>query len=165
LRDTWGYFRHPAELLCRTPETETLLDTEAFVRADIDTEGNRPILLLLGVRNTPTGPAALIERLKALSQSAAPPLQEVEKWYRRIEQMIGYCSTDDAQVIKDVFQSNRIVFTESDGWVYAREAFIAADDDDVPGAALVHPSFRNLALWHRVGIAERPTIELRGTGG
>jgi hypothetical protein len=34
--DTWGAFRQPAELLRRTPETESLLDVEPFVRADID---------------------------------------------------------------------------------------------------------------------------------
>jgi len=55
LEDTRGRYREPAELLRRTPETEALLDVEPFVRAEHDTERNRPLLVKLGVRDTPTG--------------------------------------------------------------------------------------------------------------
>jgi hypothetical protein len=37
---------------------------------------------------------------------------------------------------------------------------LEADEEDVPGAALVHPSVRRLTLWRKVGVADRPTAEL-----
>ncbi|MEN8494738.1 ATPase, partial [Dehalococcoides sp. THU3] len=77
LEDTHGEPRQPAELLRRTPETEALLGVESFVAAEIDTETNRPLLQMLGVRDTPTGPDKLLERLRALSKASSPPLHEV----------------------------------------------------------------------------------------
>jgi hypothetical protein len=158
--DTWGAFRQPAELLRRTPQTESLLDVEPFVRADIDTESTRPLLKLLGVRDTPTGPDRLLERIASLSKSDSPPIHEVEKWYHRLDQMACRCSTNDLQKIKDAFHYQKIVFTDTKCWAKASEIFLAADEEGVPGAAVVYPGINNLALWRKIGIAERPTADL-----
>jgi len=71
LRDTRGHYRQPAELLRRTPETESLLDVEPFVRAEDDNEHTRPLLIKLGVRDTPTGPDRLLDRLRDLARGYA----------------------------------------------------------------------------------------------
>ncbi|MEQ9460441.1 MAG: hypothetical protein RIG82_05775 [Phycisphaeraceae bacterium] len=160
LQDTRGNFCQPAELLRRTPDTESLLDVEPFVRAEFDTEATRPLLIMLGVRDTPTGPDRLLDRLRALATVDNPPLYEVEKWYHRLDQLVNKCSTDEFEEIKDAFADKKIILTEVNDWGTAAEVFLAADEEDVPGAALVHPSVRNLTLWHKVGVADRPTADL-----
>lgn len=160
LQDTRGNFRQPAELLRRTPDTESLLDVEPFVRAEFDTEATRPLLIMLGVRDTPTGPDRLLDRLRALATVDNPPVYEVEKWYHRLDQLVNKCSTDEFEEIRDAFADEKIILTEGNGWGTATEVFLAADEEDVPGAALVHPSVRHLTLWHKVGVADRPTADL-----
>jgi hypothetical protein len=160
LQDTRGNFRQPAELLLRTPDTESLLDVEPFVRAEFDSEATRPLLIKLGVWDTPTGPDRLLDRLRALATVDSPPVYEVEQWYHRLDQLVNKCSTDEFKKIKDAFADEKIILTESSGWGTAAEVFLAADEQDVPGAALVHPSVRHLTLWHKVCVADRPTADL-----
>ncbi len=160
LQDTRGHYRQPAKLLCRTPATEPLLDVEPFVRAAFDTEATRPLLIMLGVRDTPTGPDRLLDRLRALATVDNPPVYEVEKWYHRLDQLVNKCSTDEFEEVKDAFADEKIILTEGNGWGTAAEVFLAADEEDVPDAALVHPSVRPLTLWHKVGVADRPTADL-----
>ncbi len=159
LPDTRGRYRLPAELLRRTPDTESLLDVEPFVRAEFDTEATRPLLDLLGVGSRPTGPDRLLDRLRALASVDDPPVYEVEKWYHRLDQLIDKCSTDESEEIRQAFTDEKIILTEDGEWAKAAEVFLAADDEDVPDVALVHAAVRHLALWHRVGVADRPTAE------
>ena len=160
LQDTWGNTHQPAELLRRTPETESLLDVEPFVKAEYDIELNRPLLISLGVRDTPTGPDRLLERLTVLSSIKDPPVLEVEKWYKRLDQMIAKCSTDELETIKVAFHIKRIILTDNKEWVRAAEVFINADEEDVPDAAVVLSSVRHLSLWHKINVADRPTADL-----
>lgn len=160
LQDSWGHYHQPAELLRRTPETESLLDVEPFVRAELDTESTRPLLCALGVRDTPTGPERLLERLRALAGVVSPPIYEVEKWYHRLDQMVAKCSTQEFQTIKDDFHKHKLILTESNNWARASEVFLNASETDAPGSALVHPSVRQLALWHKIGVAGCPTPDL-----
>ena len=160
LQDTRGNYHQPAELLRRTPETESLLEVEPFVRGELDNEAARPLLIQLGVRDTPTGPDRLLERLGTLALLENPLVDEVEKWYYRLDQMITKCSTEELQQIKTAFETKKIILTENKEWARAAEVFIARDDEDVPGAAVVFPSVSHLSLWHKVGVEDRPTVEL-----
>jgi len=160
LQDTRGQYRPPAELLRRTPDTEALLDVEPFVRAEHDTERNRFLLVKLGVRDTPTGPDRLLERLRALAKAEAPPVHEVAKWYHRLDQLAARCSTEELQAMRDAFTGEQLILTDSREWAGARGVFLSADEEGVPGAATVHPSVRDLSLWPRIGVAERATAEL-----
>jgi hypothetical protein len=160
LQDTRGSCRLPAELLRRTGLTESFLEVEPFIRAEVDNETNRPLLIQLGVRDTPTGPERLLERLIALAGITSPPIYEVEKWYHRLDQMATRCSTDELDQIKTAFQTNKIILTEDRHWVRAGEVFIERAEEDAPGAAVVFSSVRNLSLWHKVGVKDRPTVEL-----
>ena len=160
LRDTRGTYRKPGELLRRTPQTEPFLDIEFFVHALLDVEAARPLLSLLGVRDTPTTPDRLINCLRALAVVDKPPVAEVEKWYRRLDQMLDTASTTEATKIQNVFSTEKLILTESGGWATAGGVFLNADEEDVPGAAIVRASVRDLALWHKVGVADRPNADL-----
>ena len=38
--------------------------------------------------------------------------------------------------------------------------FLAGDEEDVPGAAIIRASVLDLSLWHRIGVADRPSADL-----
>ena len=160
LPDTRGFLHKPEELLLRTPETEPFMDVEPFVHGRLDHEKVRPLLILLGARETPTGPDRLLDCLRTLAMAERPPVQEVEKWYRRLDQMMDTCSTEDLTNIKRAFHEDKIVLTEGAVWTSAPGVFLCSDEEDVPGAEVVRASVRDLALWRKLGIAERPTVEL-----
>ena len=161
LPDTWGQPRQPAELLRRTPETEPLLGTEElFVKADLDTEATRPLLDLLGVRDRPTGPQPLLERLRALAGANPPLVPEVRKWCHSLDQLFDKCSTEEVQEIRTAFSSNRMILTGQDEWATTDEVFLNSDVDGVPGAVLIHPSLRELSFWRKIGVPEHPTADM-----
>lgn len=160
LPDTRDVVQLPADLLRRTPETESLIDVEPFVHGLLDRESTRPLLDLLGVRRTPTGPGRLLERLRALAKSDRSPIHEVEKWYRRLDQMLDNCSTADAQNIKDVFKTEKLILSQDGAWVTSAAVFMTGDEEDVPGAALIRGSVADLTLWRRIGVADRPSVDL-----
>ncbi|MGO9683598.1 MAG: sacsin N-terminal ATP-binding-like domain-containing protein [Beijerinckiaceae bacterium] len=160
LKDTRGFYHKPSDLLRRTAETESLIDVEPFVHASLDREGTRDLLDLLAVRDTPTGPERLMDCLRALSKSDHPPLHEVDKWYHRLDQMMDSCSTADLMMTRQAFRNERLILSERGGWVDAASIFLSSSDEDVPDAAIVRPSVRHLALWLKLGVAERPTADL-----
>ncbi len=160
LRDTRGFLRRPSELLRCTPETLALLDVEAFIEPRFDHESARPLLDLLGVGSTPTGPDRLLDRLRALAQSEAPPLAVLEKLYRSLDRLIDSCSTDDLIRLKSAFREERIVFTDSGNWANAPGVFIVSDLNELPDTEVVRSSVRDLSMWHKLGVPDRPTPEL-----
>ena len=160
LPDTRNMVQLPADLVRRTPETEALIDVEPFVHGLLDRETTRPLLDLLGVRSTPSGPGRLLDRLRALAKSDKAPAHEVEKWYRRLDQMLDGCSTFDAQNIRTAFKTEKLILAQDGTWVTSGGVFLAGDEEDVPGAAVVRASVLDLSLWHRVGVADRPSADL-----
>lgn len=160
LPDTRGTPQKPGDLLRRTPATEALMDVEPFVHSRLDCEAARPLLDLLGVRAAPTGPHQLLDRLRALAKSETPPVYEVERWYRRLDQLADTCSTADLQAIKDSFRAEKLILTDKGTWVTVASVFLAADEEEVPSAAVVRESVADLALWRKLGVAERPTADL-----
>lgn len=160
LRDTHGVYQKPDELLLRTHETEALMDIEPFVHGLLDSETTKPILRLLGVSDKPTGPDKLLLRLRALASSEAPPPHEVEKWYRRLDQLVVGCATDVFLKIRQAFEGERIILAEDGSWQNVPGIFLTSGDEDVPDAPLVRPSVRELSLWRKLGVGERPTADL-----
>ena len=160
LPDTRGSIQLPADLLRRTPQTESLIDVEPFVHGLLDRETTRPLLDLLGVRSTPSGPGRLLDRLRALAKSDKAPAHEVEKWYRRLDQMLEGCSTADAQNVNNAFKTEKLILAHDGTWALSGGVFLARDEEDAPGAAVIRPSVSDLSLWRRIGIAERPSADL-----
>lgn len=160
LPDTRGFYQKPGDLLRRTPTTEPLLDIELFVHGRLDNETTRPLLDLLGVRNTPTGPDRLLDRLRALAKAENPPIREVEKYYIRLDQLVDTSSSADFQKIKQAFRSERLVLTQDGSWATSATVFLSADEEDVPGVAIIRSSVRDLTIWSKIDIAPRATAEL-----
>ncbi|MBI2524453.1 MAG: ATPase [Candidatus Rokubacteria bacterium] len=160
LPDTRGFHRKPGDLLRRTPETEPLMDVEPFIYGRLDTEATRPLLDLLGVRRTPAGPDRLLECLRALATAEAPPVHEVDKWYRRLDQMVDTCATAEFQKIRQAFRIEKLILTQDGGWATAAAVFLSSGEEDVPGVAVVRSSVGDLTLWRKIGLAERPTADL-----
>ena len=160
LTDTWGQPRQPAEVFRRTPETEPLLDVEPFVRADLDTESTRPLLKLLGVRDKPTGPERVLERIRALAGINPALVPEVQKWCHSLDQLFDRCSTSEVQEIKTAFANDRLTLTDQNEWANSDEVFLSSDIEGVPGAVLIHPSLRDLSFWRKIGVPERPTADM-----
>lgn len=159
LPDTRDFLHLPTDLLRRTPETESLMDVEPFIHGLLDREPTRPLLDLLGVRKSPSGPERLLDRLRALSKSAKSPPHEVEKWYRRLDQMYDGCSTADAQTISEAFRTERLILAQDGTWAKSDGAFLS-EEDDVPGAAVIRAAVRDLSLWRRIKVADRPSADL-----
>lgn len=160
LRNTRGSFDKPADLLRRTTATEPVFGIEPFVHNSLDVEANRAILDLLGVQSTPTGPARLLECLRSLAMSEAPPASEVDKWYCRLDAMLATCPPGDAGTIKDAFRSEKLIYTAGNEWMTAASVFRSSGEEDVPGTAIVRPTVADLALWQNVGVAERSSVDL-----
>ena len=160
LTDTRGQARQPAELFMRTAATEPLLGVEPFVKTDLDTETTRSLLTLLGVRDKPTGPERLLERLLALAGTNAPLLPEVQKWCHSLDQLFDRCSTKEVQEIRTAFASKRLILTDQGEWAKTDEVFLNSDEDDLPEVVLIHPSLRTLAIWRKIGVPERPTADM-----
>jgi len=160
LPDTRGFYHRPTDLLLRTPETEPFMDVEPFVDGRLDREKSRDLLTLLGVRDTPTGPDLLLDRLRALARASQPPIGEVEKWYRRLDQLMETSSTSELSDIRDAFLKEKIVLTECGTWTTLGGVFLSTDEVEVPGAEVIRVSVRHLALWRRLDVPERPTMEL-----
>lgn len=160
LRDTHGMFRKPTELLMRSPETEALMDVEPFVHKLLDSESTKTLLKMLGVSDQPTGPEKLIDRLKALSLSKSAPAHEVEKWYRRLDQLLDGCSTGVFQSVRNAFRENDLILSDQDEWENVQGVFLGAGDEDIPDAPIIRASVRDLTLWRKIGVGDRPTVEL-----
>lgn len=158
--DTNGFPRKPSEIFRLTPETGSLMGVEPFIDSRYDTESTRPLLILLGVCDTPTGPDRLLDRLRALSKAANPPIEEVNKWYRQLDIMLNSCSTEDSKKVKQVFNNESIIFTESGKWRRLSKVFLFSDEEDFPGAEIIRLSVRDLAIWRKLGINEKPTADL-----
>lgn len=160
LFDTRGAIRQPAELLRRTAQTEALIDVEPFIDRALDSSATTELLDLLGVRYSPSGPDRFLDRLRALSLAGNVPGHEVDKWYVRLDQVFDNATTEDAARIRGAFGNERLILSEAGAWVDAKSVFLLAEEEDVPGAALIRPTVRDLSLWQKVRVAERPTLDL-----
>lgn len=160
LPDTHGVPQYPADLLLRTAETEAFHDIEPFVKASLDREETRPLLQLLGVRAEPANPDRIIAVLHGLARLSKPPTSQIEQWYRRLDQIAKTCSTENLDIIRRAFADNKLILTHEGDFETSSAVYQRVDDDDVPNAALISPSVKNLTLWGRIGVAERPTSEL-----
>lgn len=158
LPDTRGFLHKPRDLLRRTVATDAYRDVEPFVHPSFDREAKAPLLDLLGVRDRPLGPQQMLERVRALAKAKQPPLQEVDKWYQRLDEVMDSCSTADALTIKHAFRAEKLILSEAGDWSKTTGVYLS-DDAAVPGAATVRSSVRHLSLWRKIEVEERPTAE------
>jgi hypothetical protein len=87
-------------------------------------------------------------------------LKPCAMWYRRLDQLAETSSTADFATMTAAFESERLILTDDGSWATSSSVFLSSDDEDVPGASRIRPAVADLGLWRRLGVAERPTIEL-----
>jgi hypothetical protein len=160
LRDTYNTPRVPADLLLRTPDTEPLLSIDAFVSADLDTPENRPLLVMLGARDKASGTDRIVKRIQALAKCEKPPIHELAKWYEALDRAAARALPDEILALRRQFSSQALIWTGDEQWSLTGEVFCFADKDTMPDAATIHASVDKLPLWKRLGIADRPSLDL-----
>lgn len=158
LKDSRGHYRRPSELMCRTPLTESLSDAASFVALELDTEATRDLLKRLGVRDEPPGPVDFLDRLRNLINASDFRIHEIEKCYRQLDERLADCDADELDRIKGAFANEKIVLTQQHRWERAPDVNIDGDAA-LPDAPVVLRSVRDLQLWKRLGIPERPSVE------
>lgn len=161
LPDTFGAYREPAELYLRTPATEPLLGVEPFVRAELDSEATKPLLRLLGVRDTPANLDTIIGRLRDLSRVQGPKtlLNRIVGYYEALDRVFARSDTAVVARVVASFDAENLVLTAAGTWAPAGQVFQAADEEALPDTPTVHPAVRGLSLWTRVGVKDRPTVD------
>ncbi len=160
LPDTNGNYHRPYDLMRRTPSTEAFMGVASFIPHEIDTETNRPLLDALGVQDSPAGPETLLSYLRSFAAGEESPREEIEKWYRRLDQLYSYGSTEDQDSIREAFKSEKLILTMNGIWSDSSGVFQAANEGDVPGAEVILQSVNNLSLWGKIGVRDHPTADL-----
>jgi hypothetical protein len=160
LKDVHGNPRTPPELLLRTPDTESLLNIEPFVEAELDDSPDKKRLLrLLGVRDSATSWEKVVERLRGLTKikDTMRVLADVLRLYEALDRIAMRCSAEDLNELRAVFAAEALVLSNTLEWFSSGELSLHADpEDDSP---VVHSAAHGLALWLRVGVPERPALE------
>ena len=107
--DLHGKSRTPAELLLRTPETEPLMNIESFVRADLDTAASKPLLKLLGVRDTPADSGKILGRLGGLAKLREGNrfLGDIVRLYEALDRVVSRCAPAALKQLQEAFRRNR----------------------------------------------------------
>ncbi|HXJ61002.1 MAG TPA: ATP-binding protein [Verrucomicrobiae bacterium] len=160
LTDRHGDVRTPAELLLRTAETETLLDLEPFVAAELDDADDKKALLRwLGVRDTSLGWEKVVERLRGLTKikDTMRVLANVLRLYEALDRIALRCSAEDLNELRAVFAAEALVLSNMLEWFSSGELSLHADPED--DSSVVHSAAHGLGLWLRVGVPERPALE------
>ena len=61
---------------------------------------------------------------------------------------------------QNAFKAEKLILAQDGTWVTSGGVFLAGDEEDVPGAAVIRASVLDLSLWRRIGVADRPSAEL-----
>jgi len=159
LPDTFDHCYIPVELYRRTANTEALYNVEKFVHIDFDKPQYSKILDLLGVRNEPTGVEPLLERLKNLSKAVTPPITHLVDLYRAIDRVLLRMNINETLKLKVLFNEAALIYTNANDWEKLKNVF-RDNPEDIPGVRLIHPEAVNLAMWDRMEVPKRPTLEM-----
>lgn len=161
LFDTYGKSRNPVELYIRNPDTEPFIGVEPFVKAELDTESTKPLLLLLGVREKPADVGKIVDRIRALSRVPDPTriLSEIINWYKALDRALVSSPQGIIEEIKEEFLSGPLILTSENKWAKSSEVFVYSSED-YPEAFTIHTAVNNLTIWIRIGVASYPTSDL-----
>ena len=157
--DIFGQCHIAVQLYRRTPDTEPLFNVESFVHPDFDKPEYAKILDLLGVRNQPMGIEPLLERLKALSKTKTPPITHLVDLYRALDRVLLRMDARETHALKRIFNEDPLIFTDAYDWEKLKNVF-RENPEDIPGVRLIHPEALNLAMWDRMEVARRPTLQM-----
>jgi hypothetical protein len=157
--DTFGKPSIPAQLCRSTVDTRPLQNVERFVHAEFDKVEYEEILDLLGVRKEAKSIAPLLDRLRTLSRVEQPPISGIVDLYRAIDQVLLRVEPDDAEQLRAIFSAEPIIHTEDGEWEKLGNVF-KGNPDHIPGVRTIHREAQNLAMWDRLKVVGRPTLEM-----
>jgi len=157
--DTFGRPSIPAQLCRSTADTRPLHNVEKFVHSDFDKPEYEEILDLLGVRREAKSVKPLLDRLRALSGADHPPITGIVDIYRAVDQVLLRMAPENAESLKTTFEVELLAYTDDGAWEQLANVF-KDNPDDIPGVKVIHPEARNLAMWDRLEVVERPTLEM-----
>jgi len=149
----------PAQLCRMTPDTRPLYNIERFVHPDFDKPGYENILDLLGVRSQAKNLEPLLNRLRDLSRADSPPITHVVDLYRAIDQVLLRMDPESANELRDIFKKELLIYTDDRDWETLENVFYD-NPENIPGIKIIHPEARNLAMWDRLEIIKKPTLEM-----
>lgn len=154
-----GEPRLPSELLLLNQDTEPMRGIESFVALELDTQENRPLLELLGVRSDPTGTDKVVERLRATSKAREPQrlIVEINRLYEALDRIVARAAPSELDSLSNVFAAEPLVLSESGDWMTRNELSVYSDEDRL--APAVHHAFQDLHMWPRLGVPDRPALE------
>ena len=66
---------------------------------------------------------------------------------------------ENAESLKNTFSVESLTYTDDGAWEKLANVF-KDNPDDIPGVRIIHPEARNLAMWDRLQVVERPTLEM-----
>jgi len=66
---------------------------------------------------------------------------------------------EDTEALRDIFAEESLTYTDDGAWEQLENVF-KDNPDDIPGVRIIHPEARNLAMWDRLQVVERPTLEM-----
>jgi len=156
--DKFNQAEMPYNLLYRTPETEPLLNIEDFVHRSLDTTQTRKLLELLGVRCQPRSAEKLMQRLRGLAEIVQPPLTHVLDLYRALDGVFNLLDTKGRATIQEQFDASPLILDHEVVWRRRVEIY-QANDEELPGVAVIHPEMRALSLWDRLDVERSPNME------
>jgi len=160
LMDTEGIARKPHELLLRNARTEAFMGLEPFVKHEYDREELRDFLIMLGVRDTPGSPDAILDRIAAFSGHTDAPEIELMNLYKRLDGLLKHSTPYEISIVRERFSEQRMIFTQEKRWAYPNEVFITLPVEEMAGLYRVLFQIRDLPLWNRIGVEYEPTIDI-----
>ena len=149
----------PAEVCRLTPDTQPLTNIERFLDPRFDRPEYLGILDLLGVRSRPSGFGPLLDRLRSLSKVASPPITAIVDIYRALDRVLLHMTPDEARTLENALTEERLVYTSDGTWETLNSVF-KANPEIVPGVFTLYPGARDLAMWDRIHLPEKPTVEM-----
>jgi hypothetical protein len=142
-----------------TADTQFLTNIERFLDQRFDRPEYSAILDLLGVRSRPNGFGPLLDRLRSLSKVASPPITGIVDIYRALDRVLLHMTPDEARALENVFTEERMIYTSDSTWETLKGVF-KLNPEAVPGVCTLHPEARDLAMWDRIHMPEKPTVEM-----
>lgn len=162
LTDTEGIPDLPAVLMLKNQETEALFGTERFVASDLNIDPNLlPLLLLLGVQNTPASIGQVLDRMTFLATNVdeRPDLNAFIKCCETLDRVIKRADRKISDEVTDAFAVRPIILTQTLKWARSQDAFLQNTPDEPAVYELVHSSVRHLDLWKAVDVKPSPSRE------
>lgn len=154
--DADGVPQLPSDLVLLTQDTRALQHVEKFVHRSLDDPHYHAVLRELGVRDRARSVKDVLGRLRAIVRLKGVPAQEVVRLYRLLDG--ASAAPAEQKEVRAAFDAEALIMGDDGRW-YARAFVTRYGDADLPELARVIEGARDLGLWARIGVPDRPSTE------